>query len=285
MSGSGHVAASAPEGLVALVGVIVEDQEVAHALPFEIALAVEFVAIGLFDIAAGNQLQEARNGRLDHVDAGGFERLHETRRKSHGDDVMRPHPLPLFPVVKRISRGSPAAFALDIGEQKRSGVVVAQICAGIDEAVAGAMLQRNAPLPARSMRGRTRVGGEVCSARRGQALAPGRKVASASSPRYPTPRVSPISRPRKPVQSMKKSPSIAGPAIKSERRDVAALAIAMDRHDLPFDPRVHRALRHSGADRRRRDRHRGGRHRACRAGSSRYVASRAACDPRAPRYC
>ena len=52
------------------------------------------------------------------------------------------------PVVKRSKRGSASALAVEIGEQRRGGFVVADEAAAIHIAVADAMLQRNAPLPA-----------------------------------------------------------------------------------------------------------------------------------------
>src|SRR3546814_4395117 len=57
-------------------------------------------------------------------------------------------------------------FAVEIGEQGRRRLVVRNIGARIDIAVAGAMLERDAPLPARRAPGRSRIGMKVRRARR-----------------------------------------------------------------------------------------------------------------------
>src|SRR5207248_4809906 len=65
-------------------------------------------------------------------------------------------------------------FPVHIGEEGRRGLVIADEIARIDVAVADAVLERNAPLPARLARGRTRVRGEwrsVLARRRDGAVA------------------------------------------------------------------------------------------------------------------
>src|SRR3546814_2678774 len=57
-------------------------------------------------------------------------------------------------------------LAVEIGEQGRRRLVVRNIGARIDIAVAGAMLERGAPLPARRAPGRSRIGMKVRRARR-----------------------------------------------------------------------------------------------------------------------
>src|SRR4029079_9122645 len=53
-----------------------------------------------------------------------------------------------------------ALLAVEFGEQQLLGGIVVDIFARIDEAVAGAMLERNAPLPAGIASGRARVRGQ-----------------------------------------------------------------------------------------------------------------------------
>ncbi len=70
-----------------------------------------------------------------------------------------------LPGVKRSGRGSASAGAVEIGEKLRRRFVVGQCVARIDNAVAGAVLERDAPLPAGRVRGGAGIGGEVFRAR------------------------------------------------------------------------------------------------------------------------
>ena len=53
------------------------------------------------------------------------------------------------PVVKRRKRGSARGWAVEIRQQRGGRLVIADVPAAVDIAIANAMLQRNAPLPTR----------------------------------------------------------------------------------------------------------------------------------------
>ena len=70
------------------------------------------------------------------------------------------------PALKRSTLRLGQRFALDIAEQPSSALLV-EIAAAEDDSVAGAMLQRNAPLPAGIVRHRPRVGDRRATERSG----------------------------------------------------------------------------------------------------------------------
>lgn len=76
---SGHVAAGIPERFaVACIGVVVPDQEVADLLHFQRTLRVAGVDVGCRESGIGEQRQQSRDAALQQMDAGGFQRLHES---------------------------------------------------------------------------------------------------------------------------------------------------------------------------------------------------------------
>jgi hypothetical protein len=103
-----HVAAMAPEGrvvAVALGGLVVQDDEVADALVFEVALAIEFVDSGRIETGVRQQANHPDHSRLDQVQAGGLQRLQEAAGQADGDAIL----VQIFrrlPVVKRMRKGS-----------------------------------------------------------------------------------------------------------------------------------------------------------------------------------
>ena len=105
-----------------------------------------------------DQVVEQRRDRdLDQVDAGRFERLEESAREADGDAVAIPRlaaPAGREPQRPRIGQ----RLAVEPRQQLRGGLVVADEVAAVDVAVADAVLQRNAPLPARLARRGARVG-------------------------------------------------------------------------------------------------------------------------------
>ena len=126
-------------------------------------LAVEFVDRRLVGRAVREQPHEPDRGRLDEVDAGRFERLEEAGGKAERDAIAVPHLAPLAAgEAKPVGIGE--LLAVEVGEQQLLGGIVVDMLARIDEAVAGAMLERDPPLPARLARGRARVGRERCGA-------------------------------------------------------------------------------------------------------------------------
>src|SRR3546814_8234270 len=76
--------------LGALVGVIVEDDEVADAFVIEANPAVIGVDIGGVEIAVREMCQQPGDAVLDQVDAGRFDRFEEARGESQRDDIAAP---------------------------------------------------------------------------------------------------------------------------------------------------------------------------------------------------
>ncbi len=144
--------------------------------------------------------------RLDHVDAGRFEQLEEAAGEAQRDHVALPE-----------------AAALARGETERPGIGQRRPCpgrraavpppsssektgAGIDDAVAGAVLERDTPLPAGAVRRGTGIGRELPGALGRHRPWRGRRSRSLQAAK-PVPSVSPISSARKPVQSRNRSPA------------------------------------------------------------------------------
>ena len=173
-----------------------------------------------------------------------------------------------LPVVKRSSRGCAERPAVEIAAASPR-LIVADEAAAVDVAVAGAMLQRDAPLPPGRSRRRPRIGRGGPPSR----TAPrprDRRAASASSPRSPRASACSISRPRNPEQSMNRSPLDARAAFEHHRLDEPVRGAQAPLDDRCLRCASRRALPRSRADSAHRDRHRIDRHRrfrraACRA--------------------
>src|SRR3546814_7235582 len=87
------------------------------------------------------------------MDRGRFERLEKTTGKPQRDDILLPRAVAVSAgEAQHVRYGE--RFAVEIGEQQRHRLVVAHVERRIDMAVAEAMLERDAPLPARRARGR-----------------------------------------------------------------------------------------------------------------------------------
>src|SRR3546814_6029359 len=80
-----------------------------------------------------------------------FQLLHEAARQADGDAIAIPLPPP-YPGGEAQEIGLGQRVALDIAEQPIERRVALQIAAAIDEPIAGAVLERDAPLPACVMR-------------------------------------------------------------------------------------------------------------------------------------
>ncbi len=90
--------------------------------------------------------EQAIDGRLDHVDAGGFQRLDKTARQADGDDVFVPQsftPAGAKLDNARIGQG----FAGRQLQQNLLGSGFGNMVVGKDVAVADALLDGDAPLP------------------------------------------------------------------------------------------------------------------------------------------
>ena len=144
-----HRPALAPEvGVRAVRHMVVQDDEIAHVFHLEAHLAVELVDVRLADAGVGEHLQQAHHAALDQVDAGGLQRLDEAGGKPHRHAVLVPMAVPLAGDEAQHPRFG-EQLALDVAEQAAPGFVVAPVGAGEHHAVADAVLQRDAPLPAR----------------------------------------------------------------------------------------------------------------------------------------
>ena len=144
------------------------------------------------------------------------------------------------PAVKRSGRGIRQRLALEPRQQLGRGLVVADEIAAVDVAVAHAVLQRNAPLPAGLARRGARIGRE-----RAGVLAGHGHGAVAGQPVGPFVVAGlegcSISRPRKPEQSMNRSPLDHLAAVEFHRLDPAVLAAQFDVDDLAVGA-LHAAL-------------------------------------------
>src|SRR3546814_20337658 len=86
--------------------------------------------------------QQPGDAVLDQVDAGRFDRFEEARGESQRDDIAAPRPLPHpGPEAQRPRLGERPA--LDVGEQNRRRLVLAEEVAAKDMAVARPVLERD----------------------------------------------------------------------------------------------------------------------------------------------
>ncbi|PAV70132.1 hypothetical protein WR25_17276 [Diploscapter pachys] len=125
--------------------VIVQDQEVADPVIFQVDHTVELVAIRCAGAPVREQLDQQRDRLLHQIDAGRFERLQKPARQPDPNAIVRP----ALPPPPRLEAQRP---------RRGGGGIVAQEVAGIDIAVAGAVLQRDAPAPPRRHRDRASIG-------------------------------------------------------------------------------------------------------------------------------
>ena len=143
--------------VVALGGRVMQHEEVADFLELDARQRVEFVDGRLIEPVAREHEQQPRDRGEHQVDAGRFERLEETAREAERDAILLPDLLaPPGHETQRPRRVQ--RLAVEPAEQQARRLVVAHELAAVHVAVAGAVLQRNAPLPAGFARGGARVG-------------------------------------------------------------------------------------------------------------------------------
>ena len=136
-----------------------QNQEVANAVEIEQAAAVELVDVCLFEATVRKQAHEPAYAGLNEMDTGRLQRFHEAAGQSQGDAV--PAPELLAPAGGEFQQpGLVQRGAVQIVEQGGDRFVVAHVAAAKDVAVADAMLQRYAPLPAGIAGGRAGIGTE-----------------------------------------------------------------------------------------------------------------------------
>src|SRR5262245_46819258 len=130
--GNSHRAAVLPERrIVPLRGVVVQHQEIAHALELEVHEAVEFVRVRRFERAIGKQLEQIRDRHVDEMNAGRLERLEKPARKPNGDAVAIPRALPApRGELENARLGKQLTF--DIAPESRCCLVVADELAAVD---------------------------------------------------------------------------------------------------------------------------------------------------------
>ena len=136
---------------------IVEDEEVAHALEFPRHVRVVAFSLKRVIVIYRKQFNELRYCDLRQMNARRFKRFQETASQPDADAVMSPELFtPAGCETQRTWIGQGRAF--QIVEQGLTGRLIIDEIAGIDMPVPGAVLQRDPPLPARLMCGCTRVG-------------------------------------------------------------------------------------------------------------------------------
>ena len=129
-----------------------EDDEVADVLEQVLHLLVIFVALDRVEALVREERDQLGDAALDEMDAGRFERLDEAARQAHRDDVAVPGLLAAAGGEGEAARVR-ERLALEIVEQHPLRLVVADMRARIDVAVAHPVLQRDSPLPAGFVRG------------------------------------------------------------------------------------------------------------------------------------
>src|SRR6185312_13948586 len=178
--GQCHLAAVAPELPFAPRLTVVRHQEVANALRLERHPPVVAIDIGLPEVAVREEVHQHKGAALDHVYAGGLQRLQEPRRQPDRNTILVPGQTPPpggEPERQRLAQGP----ALEAGEENVPRLIVTDEFAAVDVSITDPVLQRNAPLPADLTRHGLRVRGEragplACNGHRAVARQPARPV-------------------------------------------------------------------------------------------------------------
>ncbi len=211
------------------IGMVMQDQEIADRQPFGRRLAVIGVDLDRLGRLAGPIVEQSRDARLDQMDAGRLQWFQKSGRSPSATQLPT-QARPRRPVVKRncAARPSPRRSARTAGgrwlRRPRDGGCH-------NQAVAGAVLKRNAPAPARTMRDGAGIGGQGAGP-----LARHRQRAVAGEQLGPVverlgQRLADQQR-AKPVQSMNRSPACLSAAIEHDMIDPPA-RVARDRGDAP----------------------------------------------------
>src|SRR5581483_538737 len=177
--GNGHVAAVIPERSLTPARVVVQDDEVADRLVAAAHQAVVFLRELRLEPAVGEELDQPADAGLDQVDARGLERLEETAGETERHAIVLPDLTPLSGGEFEQSR-RPERCPIEVGEQCPGSLVLIEVAAAEDVSVARAVLQRDPPLPSRSVSDRARK-----RSRRTEASAGQRQRAIAGKPPRP----------------------------------------------------------------------------------------------------
>lgn len=151
--------------IIALGQFVMQDQEVVDALIFRDDDPVLFLRHQRIEIAIREQGEQFGNTSLHEMNICRFQRLHETTGKADRHDIAVPELRPPSgDTAQEAWIGQ--SLSIQIGHQGRACFNVGDMCAGIDVAVAGSMLRRDAPLPTRRPRNRAGMGRKSIAPRR-----------------------------------------------------------------------------------------------------------------------
>src|SRR5690606_17891236 len=152
-----HVAILAPKLTVVSLGhMVVQDDEVANLLDLVACFLVVMIDQRLRDAAKRKETNEPAYSGNDEVNACGLQRLDETASQPKCNDVFVPDSTP----VSRLESYDSRLFdrrTFDRAQQLVYRLIVRHVATAIDQTVAHAMLQRNAPAPTGFMRDRSGV--------------------------------------------------------------------------------------------------------------------------------
>src|SRR6185437_16698808 len=115
---------------------------------FEFQHPVVALAIGALKLPVREEFEQHRDAALDEMDARRLEGLEESASEAERHAVLRPR---LAAASRREAQrqGFRDPRVIETVEQQIARAVVIHEAAAIDMTIAGAMLQRNTPLPAR----------------------------------------------------------------------------------------------------------------------------------------
>src|ERR1700730_9700727 len=134
---------------------VAQDDEVANLVVLVDLEPVVFVGIARIEGAVGKDGRQLRYPTLNEMDAGGSQGLQKPAGEPQRDTVLVPELLAATRSEPQEARLCQRA-AIEVGQQRRCGLVVAEERARVHVAIADSMLQWNAPLPTGRACGRTR---------------------------------------------------------------------------------------------------------------------------------
>ena len=156
-----HIAAVAPErGIVAFGGLVMQDDEITDRLVLVCHGAVILFGQQRIEGLARPKIEQFHQARLNQVNAGRFERLQEPAGEADGHDITVPAQFAATggeAQELRIGQG----LAVEVGQQRFRRFLFRCEIRAEDMTVAGAVLERNTPLPAGRMGGGARIGRDI----------------------------------------------------------------------------------------------------------------------------
>src|SRR4051794_10146417 len=134
-----------------------QDDEVADVFENVLHLPIIFLALGRIEAPIGKQREQLADPALDEVNAGRFERFDETARKPKRHNILVPRKAAHSGGEREMPRRR-QRIRLEIRKQQLLRLFPAEMRARINQPIAHAVLQRDAPLPATRARGRAGEG-------------------------------------------------------------------------------------------------------------------------------